>query len=658
MKRLFALLLCLCLCLALIPAAAAEDIEIVEIEAEEPEPVEREELIALVEPEEPAAEAVPNAKPSISSSPKSVTAYLGTTVKFTVKASGAESYQWYYRTSSSGSWAKSTTTGAKTATLSIVAEAKRDGYQYRCKVSNADGYSYTKNATLTVSKKPVVTEQPADAVALAGETVKFTVKADGATSYQWYYRKTADGSWNKSSGATGASLSVEVKSYRDGYQYRCKLTNANGYVYSEAATLSLLSKPKISTQPFSYTACVGATVYFKVQADVADSYQWYYRTSENGSWKTTSLTGCKTATLTVKVTAARDGWQYRCKLTNSQGSSYSDPATLTVADIGCGEGLTWKLGSDGTLTVSGKGPMEDAPGKDSPWDNYTPQITRVSVGSGVTRVGNYAFFGLFNLSSVSLPSGITEIGDYAFGDCEKLTSVTVPAGVTSIGAEAFSSCKALTTVKLGSGLKSIGTYAFGYCFQLTSVNLPDGLEEIGENAFRNCTRLPAITIPDSVTSLGDYAFEDCSGLKTVKIGAGVTSIGTWTFYYCSALESVTMSDNVTYIGFGAFYHTPALTSITLSKNLTTIDSQAFSSAGLTSVTIPDKVTSIGSSAFSWTDLKTVTIGKGVKSIGNGAFSYSFGITDVYYRGTQTQWNKIEIGGSNDPLLNATFHFNA
>ena len=658
MKRLFALLLCLCLCLALIPAAAAEDIEIVEIEAEEPEPVEREELIALVEPEEPAAEAVPNAKPSISSSPKSVTAYLGTTVKFTVKASGAESYQWYYRTSSSGSWAKSTTTGAKTATLSIVAEAKRDGYQYRCKVSNADGYSYTKNATLTVSKKPVVTEQPADAVALAGETVKFTVKADGATSYQWYYRKTADGSWNKSSGATGASLSVEVKSYRDGYQYRCKLTNANGSVYSEAATLSLLSKPKISTQPFSYTACVGATVYFKVQADVADSYQWYYRTSENGSWKTTSLTGCKTATLTVKVTAARDGWQYRCKLTNSQGSSYSDPATLTVADIGCGEGLTWKLGSDGTLTVSGKGPMEDAPGKDSPWDNYTPQITRVSVGSGVTRVGNYAFFGLFNLSSVSLPSGITEIGDYAFGDCEKLTSVTVPAGVTSIGAEAFSSCKALTTVKLGSGLKSIGTYAFGYCFQLTSVNLPDGLEEIGENAFRNCTRLPAITIPDSVTSLGDYAFEDCSGLKTVKIGAGVTSIGTWTFYYCSALESVTMSDNVTYIGFGAFYHTPALTSITLSKNLTTIDSQAFSSAGLTSVTIPDKVTSIGSSAFSWTDLKTVTIGKGVKSIGNGAFSYSFGITDVYYRGTQTQWNKIEIGGSNDPLLNATFHFNA
>ena len=658
MKRLFALLLCLCLCLALIPAAAAEDIEIVEIEAEEPEPVEREELIALVEPEEPAAEAVPNAKPSISSSPKSVTAYLGTTVKFTVKASGAESYQWYYRTSAEGSWAKSTSTGAKTATLSIVAEAKRNGYQYRCKVSNADGYSYTKNATLTVSKKPVVTEQPADAVALAGETVKFTVKADGATSYQWYYRKTADGSWNKSSGATGASLSVEVKSYRDGYQYRCKLTNANGYVYSEAATLSLLSKPKISTQPFSYTACVGATVYFKVQADVADSYQWYYRTSENGSWKTTSLTGCKTATLTVKVTAARDGWQYRCKLTNSQGSSYSDPATLTVADIGCGEGLTWKLGSDGTLTVSGKGPMEDAPGKDSPWDNYTPQITRVSVGSGVTRVGNYAFFGLFNLSSVSLPSGITEIGDYAFGDCEKLTSVTVPAGVTSIGAEAFSSCKALTTVKLGSGLKSIGTYAFGYCFQLTSVNLPDGLEEIGENAFRNCTRLPAITIPDSVTSLGDYAFEDCSGLKTVKIGAGVTSIGTWTFYYCSALESVTMSDNVTYIGFGAFYHTPALTSITLSKNLTTIDSQAFSSAGLTSVTIPDKVTSIGSSAFSWTDLKTVTIGKGVKSIGNGAFSYSFGITDVYYRGTQTQWNKIEIGGSNDPLLNATFHFNA
>ncbi len=657
MKRLFALLLCLCLCLAMIPAAAAEDIEIVEIESTGVDPIDGE-LIELVDPEEAAAEAVPNAKPSISSSPKSVTAYLGTTVKFTVKAGGAESYQWYYRTSAEGSWAKSTTAGAKTATLSVVAEAKRDGYQYRCKVSNADGYSYTKNATLTVSKKPVVTQQPADAIALAGETVKFTVKADGAASCQWYFRKTADGSWSKCSGGTGTSLSVEMKSYRDGYQYRCKLTNSAGSVYSEAATLSLLSKPKISVQPFSYKACVGATLYLKVKADVVDSYQWYYRTGESGSWKTTSLTGNKTATLTVKVTEARDGWQYRCKLTNSQGSSYSDPATLTVADIGYGEGLTWKLGSDGTLTVSGKGPMEDAPNEDSPWDNYTPWITRVSVGSGVTRVGNYAFFGLFNLSSVSLPSGLTEIGDYAFCECEKLTSVTVPATVTRIGEGSFSYCSSLATMKLGSGLKSIGAAAFDSCQNLTSVNLPSGLEEIDDRVFLYCSGLTNITIPDSVTYLGSYAFESCSGLETVKIGAGVTSIGTWTFYYCSELENVTMSDNVTFIGYGAFYHTPALKQITLSKNLTSINAQAFSSSGLTSVTIPDKVTSIGSSAFSWSYLTSVTIGKGVKSIGNGAFSYDFDITDVYYRGTKTQWNQIEIGGSNDPLLNATIHYNA
>ena len=657
MKRLFALLLCLCLCLALIPAAAAEDIEIVDIE-----PVEAGEVIELVD-----AEAVPNAKPSISSSPKSVTAYLGTTVKFTVKASGAESYQWYYRTSAEGSWAKSTSTGAKTATLSIVAEAKRNGYQYRCKVSNADGYSYTKNATLTVSKKPVVTEQPADAVALAGETVKFTVKADGATSYQWYYRKTADGSWNKSSGATGASLSVEVKSYRDGYQYRCKLTNANGYVYSEAATLSLLSKPKISTQPFSYTACVGATVYFKVQADVADSYQWYYRTSENGSWKTTSLTGCKTATLTVKVTAARDGWQYRCKLTNSQGSSYSDPARLTVSGDLCGEGLTWKFGGDGLLTISGTGEMYDyrSGGHDRPpWYSKRDRLLRVSVGSGVTRVGNFAF-----------------------QDCGSLTEATIGSGVTAIGVSAFYSCGNLTSVTIGSGVKSIEGSAFSYCGSLTGVKLPAGLEEIGDNAFDACGSLTGVTIPDSVTSLGAWAFNGCSSLKTVKIGKGVTVIDEGTFDSCGALASLTIPSGVTSIGDWAFSRCSGLTSLTIPSSVTSIGGAAFEfCSGLTSVTIPNSVTSIGGGVFrgcsalrsayvgngvtrlgafysygffeSCSSLTSVTIPVSVTVISDRAFRGCSSLSDVYYKGTKTQWGKITVYDENEPLLNATIHYNA
>ena len=73
------------------------------------------------------------------------------TAKFTVKASNATSYQWYYRTSSSGSWQKTSLTGATTATLSVKAKSSRSGYQYRCKVSNSYGYVYSNTVTLKVN---------------------------------------------------------------------------------------------------------------------------------------------------------------------------------------------------------------------------------------------------------------------------------------------------------------------------------------------------------------------------------------------------------------------------------------------------------------------------------------------------------------------------
>ena len=182
-------------------------------------------------------------KPTITTQPKSQSAKDGVTVKFTVAASGGGlKYQWYYRTSSSGEWKKSTGTGATTKTLSVEAKSYRDGYQYRCKVSNAAGYKYSSAATLTGLAKPTITTQPASKSVSAGTTVKFTVKAAGGSlSYQWYYRTSSSGEWKKctGAGATTATLTVEAKSFRSGYQYRCKVSNELGYKYSSAATLTV-----------------------------------------------------------------------------------------------------------------------------------------------------------------------------------------------------------------------------------------------------------------------------------------------------------------------------------------------------------------------------------------------------------------------------------
>ncbi|MBQ3481849.1 MAG: leucine-rich repeat protein [Oscillospiraceae bacterium] len=281
-----------------------------------------------------------SSKPTITAQPSNKSAAVGATAKFTVAATGATGYQWQYYASSTDGWKNSSGTGAKTATLSVTAESYRNGYKYRCKVSNASGTVISNAATLTVTggAKPTITTQPSNKSAAAGTTAKFTVAATGATSYQWQYRTSSSGSWNDSAatGAKTATLSISAETHRNGYQYRCKVSNANGTVTSNAATLTVTggSKPTITTQPTNKSAAAGTTAKFTVAATGATSYQWQYRASSTDSWNDSSATGAKTATLSITAEMHRNGYQYRCKVSNANGSVTSNAATLTVTGGG------------------------------------------------------------------------------------------------------------------------------------------------------------------------------------------------------------------------------------------------------------------------------------------------------------------------------------
>ena len=77
------------------------------------------------------------------------------------------------------------------------------------------------------------------------------------------------------------------------------------------------------------------------------------------------------------------------------------------------------------------------------------------------------------------------------------------------------------------------------------------------------------------------------------------------------------------------------------------------------MTIPDGVTSIGDYAFrGCSSLASVMIPDSVTSIGEGAFYCCDRLKDVYYGGDEAAWNKTEIGNVNDPLENATIHYNS
>ena len=92
----------------------------------------------------------------------------------------------------------------------------------------------------------------------------------------------------------------------------------------------------------------------------------------------------------------------------------------TTGSGACGEGLTWTLGSDGLLTISGTGDMWDT--QDLPWSEDNKSITRAVIENGARGIGSYAFSYCTSLQSVQMPAGMKRIGDRAFGNSSSLAS--------------------------------------------------------------------------------------------------------------------------------------------------------------------------------------------------------------------------------------------
>ena len=271
----------------------------------------------------------------IKTQPKSVSTSAGNNATFSVVATGKDlTYQWQWRKNSSSSWAATTVSGNKTSKITVPATAARNGYQYRCVVTDSRGLSfYSSAATLTVKSALSITTQPTNANKATGTTATFKVVASGSgLKYQWQWRQNSSSTWANTTltGSKTAKLSVPVTVARNGYQYRCKITDASGKViYSNAVKLTVFG---IKTQPKSVTATEGTTATFKVVATGTGlTYQWQWRKNSSSSWASTTVSGNKTATIKVPATAARNGYQYRCKVTDSYGRVfYTSAAKLTV----------------------------------------------------------------------------------------------------------------------------------------------------------------------------------------------------------------------------------------------------------------------------------------------------------------------------------------
>ena len=191
---------------------------------------------------------------------------------------------------------------------------------------------------------------------------------------------------------------------------------------------------------------------------------------------------------------------------------------------------------------------------------YSSKLKKMTLPTGLYRIGQYAFSKLFSLTEINIPDTVRSIGYGAFSGtgydadtnyingglyignwlvavnnvamtsftvqegtvgvadgkdtslfptrAQKITVLELPSSLRYIGARSFARLR-ITELRLPSELQTLGDGAFASCSALNTVNLGDcsGLESIGEKAFSEAA-ISEITIPESVVSVGELVFNN------------------------------------------------------------------------------------------------------------------------------------------------------
>ena len=261
-------------------------------------------------------------------------------------------------------------------------------------------------------------------------------------------------------------------------------------------------------------------------------------------------------------------------------------------------------------------------------------IEKIELSSGITKIGQYAFFACKTLSSVTIPDTVTEIGDYAFSACSSLTNVDLPEGVTHIYDKAFYRSINLISITLPESLTHVGCGVFEGCDNLQYYYY-DNAKYLGnsENKFVALIKADrenrSCAVHQGAKVIAGEAFEDCTSLNSVTVSKNVITIGDRAFKDCSSLKLITLPENLETIGVSAFAYCNQLTSVNLPNNLKVIGDGAFSHSGITKIYIPDLVEVIPAYTFNeCKNLDEAEMGKGVKVIDDYAFNNCVSLKNV------------------------------
>ena len=204
------------------------------------------------------------------------------------------------------------------------------------------------------------------------------------------------------------------------------------------------------------------------------------------------------------------------------------------------------------------------------------------------------------VTNIVFNGNITSIGNNAF--CfTSIKDITIPASVSEIYYSALKYIDTLEQIYVESGNTVFASDDSGVLFNKDKTSLITAPAKLSGT----------YTVPTSVTWIYDNAFSGCSGLKTINWPDSVNTIGQGAFSGCTSLEYVCIPSSVTRIDHYTFNSCVNLSGIRISEN----------------------ITSIGYLAFGNCNLK-----------------------DVFYGGTEIQWQQLMKNCQDDNLRNAYVYY--
>jgi pimeloyl-ACP methyl ester carboxylesterase len=209
-------------------------------------------------------------------------------------------------------------------------------YQYCVTIDNHPQESNYSNNSMCITidvqddtncEEIVITQQPNNQNVVSGNSASFSVSAIGTSPITYQWKKNG----SIINGATNNTYSTPILNSSDnGNTYQCDLTNCDGTISSNIATVSVTNSCDavgITQQPQNQISNVGNTATFSVTTTGTSPFVYQWR--KNGN----NISGATNSSYTTPTLNISDnGNSYFSYITNCNGNQFvtSNTATLTV----------------------------------------------------------------------------------------------------------------------------------------------------------------------------------------------------------------------------------------------------------------------------------------------------------------------------------------